>query len=192
MIAALSTDRIFTDSCVKAFPKEKVVTAKSFLELSQSFQLAPTDVAVVDIANLSPFDLTKLRCSVLVLTGVPKFNEAIKLMRFGIRGYGNRAMLEANLVQAVNSVRTGQVWMPPYIISKLITALPDAEPESADEMPDISDRELQVAKHVSAGLTNKEIADAMSITVRTVKAHLTSIFNKTGLRDRVAVAIRYK
>lgn len=49
-----------------------------------------------------------------------------------------------------------------------------------------------MVKYVAAGLSNKEIAEEMSITVRTVKAHLTSVFNKTGLRDRVALALRYR
>ncbi len=122
---------------------------------------------------------------------MPKFNEALKLMRFGIRGYGNRMMDAGNLAQAVESVRNGQVWMPPFIISRLITAIP-GNGSDQESMDDLSEREAQVAKCVAAGLTNKEIAEEMDITVRTVKAHMTSIFNKTGLRDRVALALKYR
>lgn len=78
----------------------------------------------MDIANTQTFDITKLKCASIVLTGVPKFAEAVRLMKFGVRGYGNRAMMPDNLKQAVNSVRSGQVWMPPFIISRLITSMP--------------------------------------------------------------------
>lgn len=191
MIIALSRDRRFIKLCTDTFAPQQVLSAVSFIELMSVREPMPEDIVLADITNVGPFDITKLKCNVLVLTDVPKFNEAITLMRYGIRGYGNRAMHTENLRQAVSSVASGQVWMPPFIISKLITSLPDEEPQE-EGLTDLSDRELQVARHVAAGLTNREIAEEMGITVRTVKAHLTSIFNKTGLRDRVALAIRFK
>jgi len=192
MIIALSRDKIFRDTCISTFQSEAVLCVASFEELRRKIEEKPEDVVMVDLANVQPFDITKIKCSVLALAPVPKFNEAIKLMRFGVRGYGNRAMMPSNMKQAVNSVRTGQVWMPPFIISKLISNMPVAEQEESGEEVKLSEREAQVVKHVSSGLSNKEIAEEMDITVRTVKAHLTSIFTKTGLRDRVALALKYR
>jgi len=192
MIITLSTDKLFSDSCAEILKVEKVKALRSFRELRHTLTEKPEDIVIVDLNNVTPFDLTQLKCNVLVLTGVPKFNEAIKLMRFGIRGYGNRMMNEGNLTQAVNSVRTGQVWMPPFIMSKLITSIPENEGANDENQSGLSEREQEVAKYVATGLTNKEIAEEMEITVRTVKAHMTSIFNKTGLRDRVALALQYR
>jgi len=192
MIIILTTDRFFTESCTKALGAKNVVFIKSFIELRQRMTEKSDDVVLLDVATVEPFDLTKVKCNVVVLTGVPKFNEAVKLMRYGIRGYGNKMMHADNLIQAINSVKSGQVWMPPFIISRLITSLPNGEQNEQEEMPDLSDRETEVAKLIASGMTNKEIAEQMDITVRTVKAHLTSIFNKTGLRDRVALALKFR
>jgi len=64
--------------------------------------------------------------------------------------------------------------------------------ESNTDLSELTDRELEVAKLVADGNTNAEIAEQMNITVRTVKAHMTSIFTKTNLRDRVALALALK
>ncbi|PLX68844.1 MAG: hypothetical protein C0602_08350 [Denitrovibrio sp.] len=193
MIIIFSRDKFLCDNLIKTFESEAVFCSAGFDEFRKKMKEKSGDVVIVDIANTAPFDITKLKCGSIVLSGVPKFNEAVKLMRFGVRGYGNRAMMPDNMRQVVNSVRSGQVWMPPFIISKLISNMPvgDLSENQTDDV-EFSERESQVVKHVSSGLSNKEIAQEMGITVRTVKAHLTSIFTKTGLRDRVALALKYK
>lgn len=192
MIIIMSRDSFFKEVAVKTFQPEAVLCVSSFEELQRKVKEKPVDIVAVDLVNVKPFDITKIKCGVLALAPVPKFNEAVKLMRYGVRGYGNRAMMPENMKQAVNSVRSGQVWMPPFIISKLISNMPTAEQDESEDDVKFSDRETQVVKYVTAGLSNKEIAEEMDITVRTVKAHLTSIFTKTGLRDRVALALKYK
>jgi len=192
MIIVISNDKFFIDSCKKAFLNEATFFVGEYSDMKERYKEKPQDIAIVDVAHTKPFDMTLLKCSVMALTGAPKFNEALKLIKYGIRGYGNRAMLPENLVQAVNSVRSGQVWMPPYIISKFITSIPESEESETDETASLSERESEVAKCVAKGLSNKEIAEKMGISVRTVKAHLTSIFSKTGLRDRVALALKFR
>ena len=54
----------------------------------------------------------------------------------------------------------------------------------------LSDRETQVARLVSAGASNKEIAENLLITERTVKAHLSAVFEKLGVRDRLQLSLR--
>ncbi|MBL8432557.1 MAG: helix-turn-helix transcriptional regulator, partial [Dechloromonas sp.] len=54
----------------------------------------------------------------------------------------------------------------------------------------LSGRETQVARLVASGASNKEIADQLAITERTVKAHLTVIFEKLGVRDRLQLSLR--
>lgn len=55
----------------------------------------------------------------------------------------------------------------------------------------LSDREYEVLKYVSKGLTNKEIASEMSITFHTVKAHIASIIKKSGVKNRLDAALKY-
>jgi DNA-binding NarL/FixJ family response regulator len=83
--------------------------------------------------------------------------------------------------------------MPPDILSRIIMSVPDTEADEENvDISQLTERELEVAYLVSEGKTNAEIAEKADITVRTVKAHMTSIFNKTGLRDRVALALAFK
>jgi len=155
---------------------------------------AAGDILIVDLKTFPEGDLPDLPCPVLVLAEVPDFGEAMRLLRRGVRGYGNRYMQAANLEQAIAAVRAGQVWMPPAIIGRMIDTFAPAEPEPAEPLPldQLSKREREVADLVARGLSNKELADKLYISVRTVKAHLTSIFSKTGCRDRMQLAIRMK
>lgn len=166
----------------------------SYKSMLSGYSIQSGDVVVVDIESIEAFDLTKVGCAVAVFVGIPKYEEAMRLLRFGIRGYGNRLMLPVNIAQVVNSLANGQVWMPPDVISRMISNIPvnEKESDSSADMSELTDREIEVARLVADGLTNKEIAEKADITVRTVKAHLTSIFNKTGLRDRVALALSIK
>ena len=76
----------------------------------------------------------------------------------------------------------------------MITALPQNKNEKKEPalLKDLSSREAEVAKWLINGLSNREIGEKMFISIRTVKAHLTSIFKKTGCRDRLELATRMK
>jgi DNA-binding NarL/FixJ family response regulator len=76
----------------------------------------------------------------------------------------------------------------------MITALPANKSEKEEEalLKALSSREAEVAKWLVNGLSNSEIGEKMFISIRTVKAHLTSIFKKTGCRDRLELATRMK
>ncbi len=152
------------------------------------------DLLVIDLKSFSEGDLPGIVCPAIALVEVPAFNQAMRLLRLGIRGYGNRYMQPENLKQAVAAVRGGQVWMPPAIISRMINTFSPVEPEPAEPLPldQLSKREREVADLVARGMSNKEMADELFISVRTVKAHLTAIFSKTGFRDRLELAIRMK
>jgi DNA-binding NarL/FixJ family response regulator len=79
-------------------------------------------------------------------------------------------------------------------LNRLIASVPQngISKLEAGFFKDLSEREQQVAELVGRGMSNKEIAELMNITVRTVKAHLSSVFVKTGCRDRLEVALKLK
>ena len=130
----------------------------------------------------------------IALTEVPHYDQAMRLLRRGIRGYGNRHMHRDNMAQAITAVKDGQVWLPPTIVSRMISSLAQAPADAQPVQPvePLSRREEEVTECVTEGLSNREIAEKMGITVRTVKAHLTSIFAKTGFRDRLELAVKMK
>jgi len=133
-------------------------------------------------------------CPTLILVTVPLIEQAMRLLRRGVRAYGNRHMHEKNLQQAVSALKAGQIWLPPAIVNRMITALPANKSEKEEEalLKALSSREAEVAKWLVNGLSNSEIGEKMFISIRTVKAHLTSIFKKTGCRDRLELATRMK
>lgn len=155
---------------------------------------SPEDLLIIDLERCKETDIPALKTPAVALAGVLVYEQAIRLLQKGVRGYGNRHMHRDNVLQAVAAVRTGQVWLPPSIITQMITAIPGTPAPGNDQtlVEPLSKREEEVAQLVTHGLSNKEIADKIYISVRTVKAHLTSIFAKTGFRDRLELAVKMK
>jgi len=152
------------------------------------------DLMIIDLKTFREADLPELSCPAVALAEVPDFKQAMRLQSRGIRGYGNRHMLPENLSQAAAAVRAGQVWMPPAIINQMISSISPVESDSEQplSLEQLSKREREVANLVAQGLSNQEMANKLFISVRTVKAHLTSIFSKTGCRDRLELAVGMK
>lgn len=131
---------------------------------------------------------------VIVLSAVPSFGEAIRFLHKGVKGYGNRYMQPENMLRMFRTVLDGQIWIPPAILTRLIASIPKPDDTliKAESFDELSEREQQVAELIGHGMNNKEISERMDITLRTVKAHVSSIFTKTGCRDRLEVALKVK
>jgi DNA-binding NarL/FixJ family response regulator len=125
----------------------------------------------------------------------PTAGQGVALLQAGVRGYGNRLAAPAVVAAMLTSVLDGQVWAGRQVTDHLL-ALAMARPVtgpaglSATSIRDrLTAREAEIADDVAAGHSNKVIADERGISERTVKAHLNSIFRKTGIRNRVQLAL---
>jgi DNA-binding NarL/FixJ family response regulator len=119
----------------------------------------------------------------------------IDALKHGARGYFNEALPLDKLNEALQLILHGEVWVERYVISGLIDELmhiSSISDEQKQALDSLSPKELEVSKLVSHGATNKLIAKQLNITERTVKAHLTAIFQKMGLKDRLALAIFFR
>jgi DNA-binding NarL/FixJ family response regulator len=195
MIVLCSKDASLAKVCQRLGGGQDHIQSVQDLNALKGADLQPEDLLILDLQGILENELPELICPTLVLVDLPDFNQAMRLLRRGVRAYGNRHMLPENLKQAIAAVRVGQVWMPPAIVSRMIhTVVPVAETDSNSVSPldQLSKREQEVAGLVAQGMSNKELADKLHISVRTVKAHLTAIFSKTGFRDRLELAIRLK
>jgi DNA-binding NarL/FixJ family response regulator len=133
------------------------------------------------------------RSKVFVLAYEPSFREGTKLLNLGIKGYANRYIAPLHLQEALAQVDQGNIWLYPEFIQEMIQSLKQPEDESINvDMERLTSKEQDVAKYVADGLSNKEIAYKMDITVRTVKAHLSSIFEKLDVHDRLSLALKIK
>ncbi len=138
---------------------------------------------------------------VVVVSGVPQPLEGLAALNDGARGYTHVYAVPALLQEVALVVEHGGLWVGPDLMQRLVGATHSALSRMADppaELPaatqnawaSLSAREAQVARAVSAGRSNKEVASLMFISERTVKAHLGAVFDKLGVRDRLQLVLR--
>lgn len=156
---------------------------------------SPSIVMVSDrvIADSDESLLKKLfEQRVMVLSMTPNFAEAQRLLHLGAMGYGNAMMHVSHLQSAYQTLEEGKVWLHPDFITLLITQIRDAarvQERSTALLDGLSKREQEVALLLGNGATHHQIAETLDITVRTVKAHATSIYQKLDVKDRLALSL---
>jgi DNA-binding NarL/FixJ family response regulator len=144
---------------------------------------------------LSRLKITSKGAQILVIGPRQPLETQIKALKYGARGYFDSALPITKLMDAIHDVLHGEVWIERHVISGLIDELvhvPELTEEQRLGLDSLSPKELEVAKLVSHGATNKMIANKLAITERTVKAHLTAIFQKMAISDRLSLAIFFR
>ena len=108
-------------------------------------------------------------------------------MRLGAKGYANARMLEVHFKDALEAIERGEVWLYPEFIQNMIQMMTKEilPSNSSNLLENLTNKEKEIAQLVYKGLTNQEIGEILQITVRTVKAHVGTIFEKTGAKDRI-------
>ena len=130
---------------------------------------------------------------VVAMTGVPKEAEAFAALNAGVRGYCHVKAAPEQLLEIALVVENSGLWMPTGLMQRLVAVSTRILPPSAPEIPQLNSltpRESMVAERVAHGASNREIAEALEISERTVKAHLTTSFEKLEVRDRVQLALK--
>jgi len=127
----------------------------------------------------------------LVLRSQPNLDEGELLLSHEIGGYGNANMSDDVFLQAIEVIKSGSVWLYPELMKHLIKKITtiNTKSETSELLKDLTTREKEVALLVSEGETNQMIADDLHISPNTVKLHIASIFEKLGIKSRVALAI---
>ncbi|HSI43666.1 MAG TPA: response regulator transcription factor [Methylotenera sp.] len=130
---------------------------------------------------------------VVVLANAPNQAEAFYAMSIGAQGYCH-AYSEGKLLKEVRTVVShGGIWMGNDLLKQLIeitTSLVGNQPQQVSVLlHQLTKREQDVAIEAAKGLSNKEIARILDITERTVKAHLSSIFETLKAKDRLQLAL---
>jgi two-component system, NarL family, response regulator DegU len=143
--------------------------------------------AVPAVVRISP------ETRVLVLTACDEQAEHVRALMLGAKGVVLKDSARQTLMQAIRTVCRGEVWFDPRMRRDLAGGVAPGEhgPEtrSARSGNGLTDRELEVVRLVASGQKNKEVSAALTISERTVKAHLQNIFQKLGVRDRVALVM---
>ena len=124
-------------------------------------------------------------------------SEQVALFKLGVHGFCQHDISSELLAKAVESVVNGELWMQRSLITRIIDDLTQSGSsfKTANSLPAgsvidrLTPRELEVARMVHKGGNNKSIARTLDISERTVKAHLSSIFRKLNIENRLHLAI---
>lgn len=173
--------------CVKGRAPLGAIDAATLIWL-RADAAVPTLKQVEELAQAAP------GARILVLADQPNDDEALPLFSAGIRAYCNAHATAANLRQVAQVVRAGGLWIGPGLMARLLTATqralaPLADPKADPRLAVLTQRELEVARKIAGGASNKEVARDLAITERTVKAHAGAIFEKLGARDRLHLSL---
>ena len=157
------------------------------------YKLRP-DVVILDI-NMPKMDglsvLKKIResnigCKVIVLTFYNEIGIVQDAVKSGANGYILKEADSTLLVKAINIVTTGERYIQPSIAAMLRQSKIIEQQNRAEAL---TKRELEIIKLLVGGLYNKEIADYLNISEKTVKNHISSIFRKINVSDRTQAAV---
>jgi DNA-binding NarL/FixJ family response regulator len=117
----------------------------------------------------------------------------VALFRAGVRGFCALDVSRETLVKAVSAVLDEELWIRRTLVPKLldsVTSVPgNVATGSTGRFAILTPREVEITRLIAQGQRNKHIARYLAITERTVKNHLTAIFRKIGVVDRVKLAV---
>ena len=137
------------------------------------------------LCNVSPTS------RVLVLTGVQDPDSHRRAIRRGARGIVLKEHAAEVLLKAIKKVHAGEVWIERSMMSSVIEEFTKPTPSDPEEakIQTLTNRELEVITLVGEGLKNKQIADRLFISETTVTHHLSSVFAKLDVSDRLELII---
>ena len=162
--------------------------------VDQTVELDP-DVAVLDISMplLNGIDAARQihaaspRTKVVFLTMHKQERFALEALRSGIDGYVLKTQATADLVQAIRTVLQGDIYLSPAISGTVVTA---ALGKTAPHLVALTPRERQILQLIAESKTNKEIAQQLDITVKSVESHRGNLMKKLDLHA-IAGLVRY-
>ncbi len=113
--------------------------------------------------------------------------EVVDMVRAGVSAYVLKDVAGSELIDTINRVMQGEVVIHPRVANRLVRELSRTDKKKTDIR--LTRRETDVLSLLVKGHSNKEMAEAMFISEKTVKNHLTSIFRKLGVKDRTQAAV---
>jgi NarL family two-component system response regulator LiaR len=152
------------------------------------------DVVIMDLAmpELNGIEATRQikavapGIAILVLTAHDSDQYVFAFLEAGAAGYLLKDVSVDELVKAIRAVHGGESVLHPAITRKVINRFAHAESRhhTGDALDQLTERELEVLRMAARGLSNRDIARELSISIRTVQTHLSNVFNKMGVGSR--------
>lgn len=160
-------------------------------------QLLP-DIMLVDITmpgcGLAASQKIAQSCPVVrvvVLTASESDEHVLAALEAGVRGYVLKGVSATELVRTLNAILVGETYVTPTLAARLLQQVRNKTvAQRTNDHASLTMREEEILAEVSQGLTNKEIANRLGISEKTVKHYMTNIMEKLQVRNRVEAALR--
>ncbi|WP_309741785.1 response regulator transcription factor [Chamaesiphon sp. OTE_20_metabat_361] len=171
---------------------EVIAEAGTGLEAVTLFRQHQPDVALMDLRMPEMNGVEAIvairqefpNAQIAILTTYDTDEDIFRGLQAGAKGYLLKDTKMSELLDAIRTLHTGHRYIPPAVGAKLAERM---------SQPQLSDRELEVLRLMSAGKTNPEMCNDLCISESTIKFHINNIFTKLGVSDRTqAVVIAIK
>jgi DNA-binding NarL/FixJ family response regulator len=137
---------------------------------------------------LESMKITRSKVSVVVLTVHNEIEYLLRAVEIGVDGYLLKDSGSAELKKAIMAVDAGDIYIQPSLIPMLNSKMIEKNKDE-DKIEELTKRELEVLKLLAVGMYNKEVAENLNISERTVKNHVSNIFKKLEVTDRTQAAV---
>ncbi len=173
-----------------------VAEASNGEECIEMLKSTEVDVLLLDInmSKLNGLEVLqilrneKMGTKVLMLTVHNEVDYLVKAVEIGVEGYILKDSESSELINAIECINRGEVYIQPHLIPLLNHYLVTRNGEKS-KVDMLTNRELEVLLKIAEGMFNKQIADVMNISERTVKNHISNIFKKIEVADRTQAAV---
>jgi DNA-binding NarL/FixJ family response regulator len=164
------------------------------LAIEKKPDLVLMDIAMPKLGGVEATRQIKAECpgtAILVLTAYDDDQYVFALLEAGAAGYLLKNVRAGELINAIRSVHAGESILHPTIARKVIDRLSRGAKKAEEDgvLSELTDRELDVLKLAARGLSNRDIAVQLSVSNRTVQAHLSTIFNKMQVGSRTEAVV---
>lgn len=183
-------------------PGTAILPVESFASLRTCLRTHPNETVLLHrtlpgirgIADIVSLINDNSDANLFVLADVPQEQEGIELIRQGVLGYANTHVRPDILNEAVKVIELGEIWASKRLLQWMVNHCGSLDRYKQNmgsymSLDNLTPGERKIVGRLIEGDTNKQIAHKLQITERTVKAHLTSIFRKTGVSDRLHLAL---
>lgn len=189
------------EKCKRSLTPDFCIKAVKSLDSKLDVEAIILDSRLANSESLKAIQAESADIPVLLVGSEQSDSSQLQAILNGVSGYIDITEPDTLLQKAINHILQGDIWINRHLVPKLIRTLIDTrkDPEpvtektnNADLLSSLSSREMEVAQMISSGENNKRIASTLNISERTVKAHLTSIFKKVNVPDRLHLALLMK